>query len=93
MFLVGGLGVLVIGVVFVFNVAVEQGGLISNGPLSSNHATFGTDCATCHTPFGAVSDDQCAVCHEKSGDDGRIHTFAAHYLYRDTPASVRCSTA
>ncbi len=82
MFLVGGLGVLVIGVVFVFNVAVQQGGLISNGPLSSNHAAFGTDCTTCHTPFGDVSDDKCAVCHEKYGDETGIHTFVAHYLYR-----------
>ena len=82
MFLVGGLGVLVIGVVFVFNVAVQQGGLISNGPLSSNHATFGTDCASCHTPFGEVSDDKCAVCHEKHSDETGLYTFASHYLYR-----------
>lgn len=84
MFLLGGLGLLTIGVVFVFNVTVQRGGLISNGPLSSNHATLETDCETCHTPFGEVSDDRCGVCHEKHGDETGIHTFAAHYLYRST---------
>ncbi|MFQ5568280.1 MAG: hypothetical protein ACE5G0_01310 [Rhodothermales bacterium] len=82
MFLAGGLGAVLIAVVFVFNVTMQRGALISNGPLSSDHAIFGTDCSNCHTPFGAVTDDKCAVCHEKYGDEIGVHTLASHYLYR-----------
>ncbi len=96
--LVGGLGGLVILAVFAFDVVVQRGTLISNGPLSSNHAVFGDDCSTCHTPLGDVSDDQCAVCHEKYGDEIGLHTFASHYLYRSgdftrlvpSPKEVAC---
>ena len=82
MLLIGIVGALVIAAVFVFNITAQQGTLISNGPLSSNHAPFGDDCSNCHTPFGDVSVDQCGVCHEKYGDDVGVHTFTSHYLYR-----------
>jgi hypothetical protein len=100
MFLIGGLGALAVALVFAFNATVQRGTLISNGPLSSNHAVFGEDCSTCHTPFGDVTDDQCNVCHEKYGDEVGIHTFASHYLYRSgdftrlvpSPDEVSCKT-
>ena len=82
MFIIGGIGALAIAALFIVNITARQGTLISNGPLSSNHAPFGTDCATCHTAFGDVSDGQCAVCHEKYGDEVGVHTFTSHYLYR-----------
>ncbi len=103
MVLVGGGGALLILAVFAFNLTLQRGTLISNGPLSSNHAVFGDDCSTCHTPFGDVTDAQCSVCHEKYGDRLGLHTFAAHYLYRsgdlsravarpDEPACFACHT-
>lgn len=82
MLIVGGVGAVLIAAVFIINITAQQGTLISNGPLSSNHAPFGDDCGTCHTAFGAVTDDQCAVCHEKYGDEVGVHTFTSHYLYR-----------
>ncbi len=60
----------------------RQGELFTAGPLSSNHATFGSDCAACHQPFGEVASDRCSVCHEKYGDALGVYTFAAHYVYR-----------
>lgn len=82
MFLVGGVGALLVLGLFSFNAFVQKGALVSNGPLSSNHASFGGDCQTCHTPFEAVTDDKCSVCHEKYGDELGVHTFESHYLYR-----------
>ena len=55
---------------------------LSNGPLSSAHATLEADCAACHTPFGAVESDSCSTCHEKYGDELGVFSFASHYLYR-----------
>lgn len=57
-------------------------GFVSNGPLSSSHATLDSDCAACHTPLQEVSSEKCSVCHEKLGDDLGIYTWAAHYVYR-----------
>jgi len=80
--LAGGVGVLLIGAVVAFNVYFQDSALLSNGPLSSNHAAFADDCATCHTAFGDVSAAQCNVCHEKYGDEIGAHSFTTHYLYR-----------
>ena len=55
---------------------------LSNGPLSSSHATFEQDCSACHTPFGEVSSESCSTCHEKYGDELGVYSFASHYLYR-----------
>ncbi len=55
---------------------------LSNGPLSSSHATLEQDCAACHTPFGEVSSESCSTCHEKYGDELGVYSFASHYLYR-----------
>jgi hypothetical protein len=59
-----------------------EGELVSNGPLSSNHALFGQDCATCHQAFGSVTDARCESCHETAGDAVKAHGFDTHYRYR-----------
>lgn len=82
MFIIGGVGALLIFGVFAFNTAIQKGTLISNGPLSSNHAGFGDQCSTCHNALGDVTNDKCMVCHEKYGDEVGVHTFTSHYLYR-----------
>ena len=55
---------------------------LSNGPLSSAHATLEADCAACHTPFGELESASCEACHEKYGDELGVFSFASHYLYR-----------
>ena len=41
------------------------------------------DCGNCHDPEARqASDERCAVCHEKYGDELGVYNFAAHYLYR-----------
>ncbi len=82
MFFVGGIGAVLVLGLFSFNAFFQHGALVSNGPLSSNHAAFGGDCSTCHTAFQNVTSDKCSVCHEKFGDEVGVHTFASHYLYR-----------
>ena len=83
-FWVGGIGLLFLGAFFLIDVTIKEGVLISNGPLSSAHASFGANCATCHTPLENVSNDKCMVCHEKFGGDQGIYSYATHYLYRST---------
>ncbi len=82
LYLVGVVGALAIAGIFAFNAAFGDGTLVAGGPLSSNHAGFGTDCSSCHTPNQGVTDAKCAVCHEKFGDDLGIHSLDAHYVYR-----------
>lgn len=55
---------------------------LSNGPLSSNHATIEDDCAACHDAFDQVTSEKCSVCHEKHGDRLGVYTWSAHYIYR-----------
>lgn len=57
-------------------------GFASKGPLSSNHATLQKDCTACHAPFASVTNEKCAICHEKYGDRLGVYTFDSHYLYR-----------
>ncbi len=80
------LGALLGGAVLAFllvDLFAAGGRFVSNGPLSSNHAAFGSDCGNCHFAAGrTVSNDKCSVCHEKFGDRLGVFTFAAHYLYR-----------
>lgn len=57
--------------------------LLSNGPLSSDHANLERDCAACHTAGGGpVTDEACSACHERHGDRLGVYSFASHYLYR-----------
>ncbi|TDI69493.1 MAG: hypothetical protein E2O85_05475 [Bacteroidetes bacterium] len=79
---IGGIGAALVAVVFVFNLTAQSGSLVSNGPLSSNHASFGGECASCHTAFESVTNDKCSLCHEKFGDEIGAYTYSSHYLYR-----------
>lgn len=60
----------------------RDGRMVSNGPLSSNHANLENNCAACHSGFAPVSNEACSTCHEKHGDELGVYTFASHYLYR-----------
>lgn len=82
MFIIGGGGALLILSYFGLDATVLDKEFISNGPLSSNHANFESDCAACHNSFESVTNDKCSVCHEKYGDELGVYTFSAHYLYR-----------
>ncbi|MEM7352230.1 MAG: cytochrome c3 family protein [Acidobacteriota bacterium] len=78
-------GGLALGVLAAFTLIDFQWGnshFVSNGPLSSAHATLENDCAACHTPFGQVESEACSTCHEKYGDELGVFSFASHYLYR-----------
>jgi len=77
-----GLGVAgVIGLMLLVNLGLQDGAWVSNGPLSSSHAVIGGDCVACHTPFGEVSSDKCALCHDSRTDTLGGHTLDAHYVY------------
>jgi hypothetical protein len=98
--LIGGAAALLVLLFFVVNTVAMGGSAVSNGPLSSAHASFGADCASCHTAFDEVSDSKCAVCHEKYGDELGAFSFSSHYLYHSTdfsrvvpsPEEVSCAT-
>ena len=100
MFLAGGIGAALVLGLFAFDAIEREGVLVSNGPLSSNHALFGNDCSTCHTPLEGATDVKCQTCHEKYGDELGVYGFASHYLYhsddfdRAAPASqeLACAT-
>jgi len=64
------------------NINFQESSFISNGPLSSNHANFGNDCAACHDQFASVTNEKCNVCHEKFGDKLGVYSYDSHYLYR-----------
>ena len=74
---------------FFADMILGSGNMISNGPLSSNHANFESDCASCHAGFSlsatvmaAVQDNKCLTCHNNSSGDIQLHTFTSHYVYR-----------
>jgi len=67
---------------FALSAFAGKGELVSNGPLSSNHALFGQDCATCHKSFASVTNARCESCHEKAGDAVKAYGFDTHYRYR-----------
>ncbi len=82
MLLWGGLAAVALAAFAAIDFLWRDGRFLSNGPLSSAHATLDQDCAACHEPFGEVSSDACSVCHEKYGDETGVYSFASHYLYR-----------
>lgn len=79
---IGALGALLAALVLLVNIWFQGSSLVSNGPLSSNHANFESDCQTCHSGFQSVSDEKCSVCHEKYGDELGVYSFDTHYIYR-----------
>lgn len=85
MIILGGIAALLL-LAYIF---ISGSDFISNGPLSSNHAAFEDDCASCHTDVSfsnvkaaTVADAKCMVCHEKAGRNVPAHSFDGHYLYR-----------
>ena len=77
-----GLGLAgVAALTFLVDLAVRNGNLVTNGPLSSSHAAIGDNCVACHTPFGDVSSQKCSLCHERSTDVLGAYTFDAHYVH------------
>ena len=79
---IGSLLALLILAYTFFNITFQKNSFLSKGPLSSSHANFEGDCASCHTKFASVTNEKCSVCHEKYGDKLGVYTFNAHYLYR-----------
>jgi hypothetical protein len=82
----GWLGGLALFVYFLLNTFFLDSSFVSSGELSSKHATFESDCARCHVPFGDVVNAKCQTCHEKTGDRLGVYSFASHYLYRSGDA-------
>lgn len=87
MLLWGGLAAAALGIFAAIDFRWRDARFLSNGPVSSAHATFEQDCAACHTPFGEVSVDACSTCHEKYGDEIGVYSFASHFLYRSNDFS------
>ncbi len=93
MLVIGGIGALGILGYTVFNLVLQKGSFISNGPLSSSHANVESDCVSCHKQepslmtLAAVTNEKCSACHEKFGDKIGVYTFAAHYVYRSDDLS------
>lgn len=83
MALVGALAIVLVLAWLGFDWFMGRGNLLSNGPLSSSHARLETECTSCHSQAERrVTDEQCAVCHEKYGDALGVYSFGAHYVYR-----------
>lgn len=83
MLLIGALAIALVLAWVGLDWLLRQGRLLSNGPLSSAHARLETECGSCHSQTArAVTDEQCAVCHEKYGDELGVYSFGAHYVYR-----------
>jgi len=82
MVLLGLLAVVVLLGVVTADRLLRNGGLLSNGPLSSSHAGFEGECASCHAEDARqVTNEKCSTCHEKYGDELGVYTFGAHYVY------------
>jgi hypothetical protein len=78
----GGLACLAVLVYYVIDFHFLKSHVAASGPLSSFHANFEKDCAACHQQFDAATNAKCSVCHEKTGDQLGVYTFAGHYVYR-----------
>jgi len=82
----GGLAGMASLTFFALDFFVLKKSFTASGPVSSYHAKFEKDCNSCHEPFGAVTNAKCSVCHEKTGDNLGVYTFAAHQVYRSADA-------
>ncbi len=83
-YVLGAILTLPLMALFALSAFAGKGDLVSNGPLSSNHALFGQDCATCHQAFTSVTNARCESCHEKAGDPVKAYAFDTHYRYRSS---------
>lgn len=91
--LVGALAIALAALYVAGDYFLRDAAFLSNGPLSSNHATVEDDCGACHDAFAAVASEKCSVCHEKHGDRLGVYTWAAHYVYRSDDFSCVVSSA
>jgi hypothetical protein len=82
MILIGAIGCLIFIGYFAFDYFFHRSNFVSNGPLSSYHASFESDCKACHTPLKTVTSEKCSVCHEMYGSKVGVYTYPAHYIYR-----------
>ncbi len=89
----GALGCIILLAYFLADAFLLNSSFIARGPLSSNHANFESDCSKCHSSFSAVNDRKCQSCHEKTGDNLGVYTFAAHYVYRSGDRPARLESA
>ena len=70
-------------VILAVDFAYRDARWVSNGSLSSAHASLENDCSSCHDPLSRqVTVESCSACHERHGDDLGVYTFGSHYLYR-----------
>ncbi len=63
----GAAGLVVLAALAGWSLLRHDAGLISNGPLTSAHAEYGSDCAVCHGGSRRVTDAACRDCHERRG--------------------------
>ena len=82
MLVFGGLAMLAVLAYAGIDFYMGKGTFMSNGPLSTSHAGFESDCASCHDVGESVTVANCVLCHERDGDDLGIYSFDAHYVYR-----------
>jgi len=77
----------------------DRESILSNGPLSSAHASLENNCQSCHTSYAEVTSEKCSDCHDSGATALGAYSFSAHYLYhtkdfqRDVPSSdeMACS--
>lgn len=63
------------------------------GPLSSAHASFGSNCSACHQqPFVQVTNGACEDCHKKIGWHFALETKEAKALHSGIFGNTRCSS-
>ena len=63
------------------------------GPLSSAHASFGSNCSSCHQqPFVHVTNAACEDCHKKIGWHFALETKEAKALHTGVFGDTRCSS-
>jgi len=77
-------GLLCLGILgyYVIDFFFLKSNVTASGPLSSYHAKFEKNCVSCHEHFKAATSAKCSVCHEKTGDQLGVYSFASHYVYR-----------
>jgi hypothetical protein len=85
--LIGGAVGLVAAIALVVNITAGPGTAVAPGPLSSAHAAFETECASCHVSFEAAADTRCVACHALGGEAPSRHGLEAHYVYRSSDAA------
>ncbi len=63
------------------------------GPLASAHASFGSNCSSCHQqPFVHVTNGACEDCHKKIGWHFALDTKEAKAVHTGVFGDTRCSS-